>query len=175
MTEQQNRILVAIHGYEPTGWASQTGRVVSRWGNPLVRIFVVLDVPRPPLPFPTSVANRLYRAACAAAEDEAEARTRAATEALTATLRPAPEVVRAPLRRRAVGEVIADQAASWPADVVVVGAPPAGFRAWLWPGPVPHQVLRQASCAVLVTTPPPVASARPSLVLTTLAGAERRA
>lgn len=176
MAHQSIRILVAAHGYEPAGWAAETGRVVSRWGGALVRLLSVLDVPCPPLTSPGPAARRLYGAARAAARNEARDRSRATVAALTAVLPRATEVVEVAAGRGPLGRTIAEHAGAWPADVVVVGPAAHRLRAWLWPGRVPAQVLARIPCAVLVTVPPPPARpARPLVVLPELAGLEHPA
>jgi nucleotide-binding universal stress UspA family protein len=174
MTQQSLRVLVAVHGYEPDGWAADTGRAVSRWGEPVVRVLDVLDVRCPPLTSPGPYARTLYRAAMAAATREAEGRTRAAVDALAAMLPRITEVVRVPHGRGPLGWTIAEHANDWGADVVVVGAPAGRSGSWRWPGPVPRQVIERARCAVLVTVPPAPPSKR-LFVVPRVAAAGRRA
>lgn len=175
MAQQNIRVLVAVHGYEPAGWATETGRIVSRWGEPTVRVVNVLDSPCPPLTSPVPFARRLYTAAQAAARRDAEARTRAAVETLASTLPRPTEIVPVALAAGPLGWTIAEHANDWQADVVVVGPPASGFRSWLWPGPVPRQVLQRMRCAVLVTAPPPVVPPKPLAVLRGVPAMERGA
>jgi nucleotide-binding universal stress UspA family protein len=175
MAEQSIRVLIAVHGYEPEGWASETGRVVSRWGEPIVRVLGVLDVPCPPLTSPAPFARRLYSAARAAASHDAEQRTEGAVATLAATLPRGTAIVRVPLVPGPLGCTIAEHANDWGPDVVVVGAPGPGFRSRLWPGPVPQQVLQRIQCAILVTAPAPVAPARRLVVVPRIATMGRRA
>lgn len=176
MSHQSIRILVAAHGYEPAGWAAETGRVVSRWSGAIVRLLSVLDVPCPPLTSPGPMARRLYGAARAAARQEAQARSRTTVAALTAVLPRATEVVEVPARRGPIGRTIAEHAAAWPADMVVVGPAAGGIRAWFGPGRVPAQVLARVPCALLVTIPPAAARpARPLVALPELARLEHPA
>jgi nucleotide-binding universal stress UspA family protein len=174
MTQQSVRVLVAVHGYEPEGWGTDTARAVSRWGESVVRVLDVLDVPCPPLTSPAPFARRLYRAARAAAIRDAERRTRSAVDALAAILPRTTEVVRVSHGRGPLGWTIAEHANDWGADVVVVGAPAPGVGAWLSPGRVPQQVLERTRCAVLVTAPP-APPARRLFVVPKVAAAGRRA
>jgi nucleotide-binding universal stress UspA family protein len=175
MTQQNIRVLVAVHGYEPAGWATETGRVVSRWDDAVVRVANVLDVPRPPLTSPAPFARHLYRAAAAAARRDAEARTRAAVDALASLLPRGTEVVRLEAGPGPLGWTIAEHANDWQADVVVVGAPAPAFRSWLWPGPVPQQLLGRVTCAVLVTAPLAAVPPKRLFVVPRVAALERRA
>jgi nucleotide-binding universal stress UspA family protein len=147
------RVLVAVHGYEPPGWAEETCRLVSSWSCPSVRLLAVLDVPSPPFTSVTGAARRAYGAARAQWTEIEHARL----EGPIATLRPGlpreAEVVRTPASRGDIARTIAAQAHGWPADLVIVGAPAPGFRSWLRTGPVHERLVRLASCAVLVTAP----------------------
>jgi len=42
------RVLLAVHGHEPTEWTQAVCRVVSGWTNASVRVLGVVDVPSPP-------------------------------------------------------------------------------------------------------------------------------
>ncbi len=147
------RVLIAVHGYEPPGWADETCHLVSTWACPSVRVLAVLDVPTPPFTSLTGAARRAYGAARARWAEIERARLDGPIAALLSALPRQAEVVRTPASRGDVARTIAEEARTWPADLVTVGAPAPGFHAWLRPGPVHERLVRLASCAVLVTTP----------------------
>jgi nucleotide-binding universal stress UspA family protein len=152
------RVLVAVHGYEQPGWAHVTCRVVSTWMGSSVRVLAVLDVPKPPLTSLTGAARGAYDAARAQWTESERARLQEVIDALLPGLPREAEVTHAPAERGDLALTIAEAARAWAADVVVVGRPAPGLRSWLRPGPVHERLLRRAGCAVLVTTPPPVAT-----------------
>ena len=145
------RVLIALHGYEPPGWAGQTCRLISTWVRPTLRVLAVLDVPAPPFTSLTGAARRAYGAARARWTDIERARLDGHLAALMRGLPGEPEVVRASAMRGDLARTIAEQARRWPAELVVVGGPASGLHSWLRPGPVHERVLRLAPCAVLVT------------------------
>jgi nucleotide-binding universal stress UspA family protein len=151
------RVLVAVHGYEPPGWARETCRVVSTWAGPCVRVLAVLDVPSPPLTSLTGLARGAYASALAQWRESERLRLQAPIDALLPGLPRQTDVARLPVTRGDLARTIAETARAWPADVVVVGAPEPGPRSWLRPGPVHERLVRLAGCTVLVTTPPPAA------------------
>jgi len=147
------RVLVAVHGYEPSGWAEETSRLVSTWACPCVRVLGVLDVPTPPFTSLTGTARRAYGAARAQWTEIERARLDGPIAALMPGLPRQAEVIRTPASRGDIARTIAAQAHAWPADLAIVGAPAPGFRSWLRTGPVHERLVRLASCAVLVTAP----------------------
>jgi nucleotide-binding universal stress UspA family protein len=152
------RVLVAVHGYELPGWANETCRVLSTFTGSSTRVVAVLDVPSPPFTSLIGAARRAYDAARALTVEDERGRLQAALDALMPGLPRDADVVRVAADRSDLALTIAGAARAWPADVVVVGGPAPGPGAWLRPGPVHERLLRLAGCAVLVTTPPPVAS-----------------
>jgi nucleotide-binding universal stress UspA family protein len=167
------RMLVAVHGYEPGGWAQETCRVVSTWVGSSIRVLAVLDVPCPPLTSLTPFAKRAYNAARAGWAELEAIRLQGALDALLPGLPGHAEVVREPATRGDLARTIAEHARTWPADVVVVGGPPASLRSWLRPGPVHERVLRHAGCTVLVPTSPVVATPKTRLAVIRTAAAAR--
>lgn len=152
------KMAVAVHGYEPEGWARAVPRTIAAHGQVLLRVLVVEDVP--PVAFTSllPVARRRYAAALAATRDlEHDALLSTVTEMLTGLPCQA-EVVSVRARRSDAGRTIVEHAARWPADVIIVGRDTRSrlHRAAL--GTVHERVVRLASCAVLVTPAPPAAA-----------------
>src|SRR5262245_22452380 len=143
------RVLLAVHGHEPTEWATRACRVVSPWNGATVRVLGVVDVPRQPFTSLIPSARRLYAAAYHAWEAEEEARVQGAIDRITRTLSRDVEMVCRQSLPRGIAQTIADDARAWAADVVVVAAPTPLTRSWLRPGPVHGQLLRHNLGAVL--------------------------
>ena len=148
------RVLIAVHGNEPPGWAPETCRLVSTWAAPSVRVLGLLDVPSAPFTSLTGPARRAYGGALAQWTEIERARLEAPIAALLRGLPRTAEVVTLRSRRGDLAGTISDQARAWPADVIVVGGPTPGLRSWLRTGPVHERVLRRAGCTVLIPTPP---------------------
>jgi nucleotide-binding universal stress UspA family protein len=158
-TRSLTRVLVAVHGYEPAGWARQAARSVQRAGADQVRIAAVLDVPQPPFTSLLPAARRRYGGAVAAWRHGERERLQTTIDALTAALGAAPPVVHLEARRSDPGRALAEHAAEWGADAVVVGR---DTRSRLWHllfGAADQDLLRHAPCAVLVAGPDGVAEA----------------
>jgi nucleotide-binding universal stress UspA family protein len=77
------------------------------------------------------------------------------------------DVTRTPSASGDLVRTVLDEAATWRADVIVIGPPAPGPRTWILPGPVHERVLRRARCTVVVTVPP-VDEARRRVRLITL-------
>ena len=166
------RMLVAVHGDEPGGWAQETSRVVSTWGGSSIRVLAVLNVPRPPLTSTTPLARRAYRDAAAGWEALEACRLNAALDALLPGLPGHAEVVQTPAVCGDLARTIAEHARAWRADAVVVGRPTSGLGPWLRTGPVHERVLRRVGCTVIVPGSSPGATSKPGLtaVRTAVAG-----
>ena len=157
------RVLVAVHGYEPSDWVRETGRLVATWTAPLVRVLATLDVPCPPFTALAPAARRAYGAARMHWTAIERSRLQNAVETLRPVLPAQVDVVEMPAMGGDLARTIAGHARTWAADVLIVGAPPPGLRSWLKPGPVHERVVRLATCSVVVAT-----SRRP------VGGAQRR-
>lgn len=152
------RVLLAVHGYEPSGWGAEACRVVAKFGRATVRVLTMLDVPCPAFTSLTPLAAHAYRGARVAWRRQEEIRVQGVIDQMAPLLGRDAEVVRVPSAQGDLVRTIAEQVDEWPADVVVVGAPAPCVRRWLWPGPVHERVLRRLPCAVMVIPPPAVAS-----------------
>ena len=145
-----NRILIAVHGYEPDGWARDACRAVPP-GTGVVRLLVVLDVIGPPFTSLLPGARRRYGAALAQWEREEEERSRPVVDEMVAALPRLPEVIRLASQRSDPARTIAKHAAAWLADVVIVGRDHRSRPMRTLLGTVHERVVRLAPCAVLVT------------------------
>jgi nucleotide-binding universal stress UspA family protein len=154
------RMAVAVHGYEPEGWAREVPRTIAAHGPVLLRVLLVEDPP--PVAFTSllPVARRRYGAALAAARHLGHDALQATVTEILTSLPSRPEVLSVPARGSDAGRAIVEHAAQWPADVIIVGRDTRSrlHRAAL--GTVHERVVRLASCAVLVTPAPPPATSR---------------
>jgi nucleotide-binding universal stress UspA family protein len=151
-------ILVAVHGFEPTGWTREVPRVIAAHGWARLRVLMVLDTP--PVPFTSLIpaARRRYDAALAETRQRETTRVSATVGELITALPFPPEVQRVRAWRSDAGRSIVAHAELWRADVVIVGrdARSRFQRAAL--DPVHERVVRLAGCAVLVIPAPEVAA-----------------
>ena len=146
------RVLVAVHGHEPAGWAEEAVRAVPRPAD--LRIVTVLDTSVPAFTSLLPAARRRYAAAVVAERRIERGRVSESLEVLLEALVSGagdrPEVRELEARDADPARAIAEHAAAWPADLVVVGRDvrPRALRLVL--GAVHERVLRRASCTVLV-------------------------
>jgi nucleotide-binding universal stress UspA family protein len=150
------RVLLAVHGGEAAGWGLEAGRVVATWSAPAVRVVAVVDLPRPPFTSLLPAASRRHHASREAWRRVEQERLRRLLDDLTPTLPGTPDVAWVEAAHSDPGRAIAEYAATWGADVVLVGAAPAPGP---WLGAVHERLIRHAPCPVLVT-PVPVAPRR---------------
>ena len=68
------RVLIALHGAEAPGWDAAVGRLVARWGEPIVRVLGILEVPRPALTSFTPWAREAWNVARSEWRRQEEAR-----------------------------------------------------------------------------------------------------
>jgi nucleotide-binding universal stress UspA family protein len=147
------RVLLAVHGHEPAGWWLAASHALAGWPDPTVLVLAVFDVPDPPRTSPGSAARAAWAAARNRWRQLEEAGAEATVDALQRSLPSPVEVARLVARRSDPGRTVADVAAEWGADVVVVGPHRPGALARLLLGAVHERVVRHAPCAVLVTPP----------------------
>lgn len=147
------RILVAVHGSEQPGWAQDAASVLALSTGNVVRVLVVLDVPRPAFTSLAPWGRRAYGAALRACRQQEEDKTRGPLTSLLASLGSDVEVVRVQASPCGAGQTIAEQALAWPADLVVTGAHDAGRLERALLGTVHETVVRRAPCPVLVVAP----------------------
>src|SRR5262245_27090808 len=107
------KILIAVHGYEPPGWAEEVVRVLSPADTSLARVVVVLDVPSPPFTSLLPAARRYYGGARAEWRRLAEERTRRSVEALSSVLGRVPDVVQVLAGHADTAQPIVEHAITW--------------------------------------------------------------
>lgn len=144
------RVLIATYGPEPRGWARQALSTVGPERGLVARLLVVLDVPRPAFTSLTTWARRRLGAAVAASRRLEEESARPTVMELGALLHDRVDVAHEPSRHADPGRTIAEHAASWGADVVVVARDTSSpLRRALF-GAVDARVVRHAPCLVVV-------------------------
>lgn len=154
--ERATRVLLAVHGGESPDWSLDVRQALARWNPTSLRILAVVTVPRPPFTSLLPSAGRRYHAAREAWRRIEQERLQRQIDALTPRLPGVADVAWAGADHGDPGRTIAEYAATWRADVVLVGAAPAPGP---WLGAVHERLIRHASCPVLVT-PVPVAPRR---------------
>lgn len=143
------RVLLAVHGHEPTEWATRACRVVSEWKDARIRVLGVVDVPNPPLTVVIPPARRLYAAARSAWRADEAQRVQGVIDRVTRMLSRDVEVVCRQSSPRGFAHTIVNDASGWAADVVVVAAPTPMSGSWWHPGPAHGRLLRHGIGAVL--------------------------
>jgi nucleotide-binding universal stress UspA family protein len=124
-----------------------------------VRVLAVVNVLRASFTSLLPVAARRYQAACADWQRLEGERLQRLLDDLTPLLPAAADVVWARSTGAELDRAIAEHAAGWSADVILIGAAPA---AGPWLGAVHERLIRHAPCPVLVTpvAAPPRRTAR---------------
>lgn len=148
------RVLLAVHGSEPEGWARETRRIMAMWARPSVRILAVVAVPCPPFTSLIPPAARRYRASRTAWRAAEEKRLQRVIDELAPGIPGACDVVWAPVSYGDPGRAIAEHARAWEADVLLMAVSPV---AGLWLGARHERVVRHAGCSVLLTPGPAAA------------------
>jgi len=143
------RVLLAVHGHEPTEWGTRACRVISEWKEARIRVLGVVDVPSPPLTSVMPRARRLYAAARNAWRNDEARRVQGAIDRVTRMLPRDVEVVCRQSSPRGFAHTIVDDASGWAADVIVVAAPTPMSGSWWRPGPAHDRLLRHGTGAVL--------------------------
>ena len=133
------RVLVLVQGRETAEWTLRACRLVSEWTGANVRVLGLADVTSPPFTSVIPPARRLYAAARAAWIDAEEQRVQQIVDRVVSTWSRPIDVVRDRALASGRADAIAEHAAGWGADVVVVAEPPV----------VAPLVLREVGCAVL--------------------------
>lgn len=144
---QASRLLLAVHGGEPETWSADVARAVGLWGTAALRVLAVVSVPRPPLASLLPAAARRYHGAREAWRRLESERLQPSIDRLLERLPGGGEVVWATDGQSDPGRTIAEHAAAWRADAVLVGAAPAPGP---WLGAVHERLIRHAPCPVFV-------------------------
>ena len=124
-----SKVLIAMHGYEPQGWADDVVRALPSTDTSLVRVLVVLDTPSPPFTSLIPAAGRRY------------------------VLRRgrSPEVVHALARAVDPGRAIVEHARAWGAEVIIIGRDMRSRLSRALLAAAHERVVNDAPCPVLVT------------------------
>ena len=144
------RILLAIHGNEPPGWARELPGILTLPPGTVVRLLPVVDVPAPAFTSLTPWARRAYRAALAGWQREEETRIQRSLDVLSDTTPSRFETVWVRAARSDPAQAIVEQAKAWQADLVVVGPDTRPRLERLLLGSIHRSVVRDAPCGVLV-------------------------
>ena len=144
------RILIAVHGYEPPGWARELPGVLPLPPGAVVRVLAVVDVPTPAFTSLTPCARTAYRAALAAWRQDEVTRVRASLDALAQALPRGFETVWAQAARQGPARTIVEHATAWFADLLVVGRDTRSRAERLVLGSIHRMAVRDAPCGVLV-------------------------
>jgi nucleotide-binding universal stress UspA family protein len=146
------RVLVAVHGHEPAGWVAEAVRAVPRPSE--LRIVTVLDTSVPAFTSLLPAARRRYAAAAAAERRTERERVSQNLDALLGAFAAGAgdglDVRELQARDADPARAIAEHAAAWPADLVVVGRDVRSRALRMVLGAVHERVLRRASCTVVV-------------------------
>jgi nucleotide-binding universal stress UspA family protein len=144
------RVLVAVHGHEPAGWEDQVRLTLASWPLASLQVLGTLDPPTSGFTSLTPTARRAQAAATRAWRCLEEERVCRRLDALLGLLPAATLVTRIRARRGDPGRTIAGFAATWDADLVVVGS---DERPWLERrllGAIHERVMAHARCGVLI-------------------------
>ena len=150
---EPTRVLLAVRGGEPDGWAREIPRILAMWSRPSIRILAVVAAPAPAFTSLLPAAGRMYGAARAAWRDAEEKKIQRVIDELTAGLPGVPDVVWARVAGDP-GRAITEHARRWPADALLMAAT-SGLGARLCG--VQDRVVRDVGCPVVLTPASPVA------------------
>src|SRR5262245_58670838 len=143
------RVLIVIHGHESAGWACDARRAVSMLNNPIVRILAVLDSSYPRFTSVTPFARRAYFQAVAYWREQQRIRLQATIDQIVPFVPVPVEVLWLPQIKGRVRDAIANHAAAWRADTVLVDIPALLSR--LKSGFLYGGQLGETTCALIVT------------------------
>jgi nucleotide-binding universal stress UspA family protein len=144
------RVVIALEPHADSQWAAD-GIHIFPLNDPLHIVLVsALDIPRPPLTSPGPVARRLYCGAIAGLRHHARLAAEAVVEALCAALRPRTASVSVRIVDDRPVPAIVHAAASWNADLILMGGSARGPSGRALLGSVSDTVVRVAPCPVLV-------------------------
>ena len=144
------RVVIALKPDADTEWAAE-GIQILPLNDPLDIVLVsALDIPRPPLTSPGPVARRFYGGAIAGLRGHARLGAESVAAALRAAVRPRTVSVAVRIVDDTPVPAIVDAAASWSADLILMGSNPRGAIGRALLGSVSDQVVRAAPCPVLV-------------------------
>jgi nucleotide-binding universal stress UspA family protein len=144
------RVVVALEPHADPGWAADSLSTLPLTDPLDVVIVSALDISRPPLTSPGPAARQLYGAAIAGLRRDAQDGAATATETLRAALQPRAASVAVRIVDGSAVPVILHAARSWDADLILVGWSGRGALKRAVLGSVSDDVVRAASCPVLI-------------------------
>jgi nucleotide-binding universal stress UspA family protein len=156
------RVLVAVHGREPTEWELEVARALTRTPGATVRVLAVTDVPSPPWAALLPAAQRAVARARIEWQRREKAMVARRLDALLGRLPVVPEVAWVHVSDADPGRAIVERAAVWAADLIVVGTDRTSWLHQRLLGAIHERVVAQAACAVLVVAAPGQGSAQAS-------------
>ena len=144
------KILIATNGKEQAGWAAELPRLLPLSPGVTIRVLSLIDLPAVAFTSLTPWARRAYGAALAGRREAEEEAAQRAVDLIREALSVPVETVRAHVTDGRPERKIIEEANTWPADMVVIGASGATWFQQLLLGGVDRLVARNASCPVLV-------------------------
>jgi nucleotide-binding universal stress UspA family protein len=144
------RVVVALEPHADPGWAAEAVSIFPLTDPLDVVLVIALDVPHPPLTSPGPAARRLYHGAIAGLRREAQQGAETAIETVRAALRPRAASVASRIVDGGAVPAILHAARAWNADLILVGGGRRGALRRAVLGSVSDEVVRAASCPVLV-------------------------
>ena len=144
------KILIATNGKEQAGWAAELPRLLPLPPGVTIRVLSIIDLPAVAFTSLTPWARRAYGAALAGRREAEEEAAQRVVDAIREALSVPVETVRAHVTDGRPERRIIEEANTWPADMVVIGASGATRLQQLVLGSVDRLVARNASCPVLV-------------------------
>jgi nucleotide-binding universal stress UspA family protein len=144
------RIVVAIEPHADPGWVTESIRILPLIDPLDVVLVSALDIPRPALTSPGPAARRLYGGAVAGLRRDAQEGAETVIEALRAALGPRANSMAVRIVDGRPVPTVLHAARAWNADLILVGSNGRGALGRAVLGSVSDEIVRAASCPVLV-------------------------
>ena len=144
------KILIATDGKERAGWAAELPRLLPLSPGATIRVLSIINLPAVAFTSLTPWARRAYSTALAGRRESEEEAAQRVVDAIREALGVPVETVRARVTDGHPERTIIEEAKTWPADMVVIGASGATWFQQLLLGSADRLVTRNAPCPVLV-------------------------